>query len=73
MSSFYGHYELFSYHYEPFQIDNCMKLGEQYKDIPINNFVSHSLGLDLGFSNSKTSVVLIEHLEEHDKIIVRFA
>lgn len=73
MSSFYGHYEHFSYHYEPFQIDNCIKLGEQYKDIPINNFVSHLFGLDLGFSNSKTSLVLIEHLEEYDKIIVRFA
>jgi hypothetical protein len=57
----------------PLQVDKCVKLGEQYKDIPINNFVSHSLGLDPGFGSSRTALTLVEHLKEYDKIIVRYS
>jgi hypothetical protein len=57
--------------FSPLQVDSCVKLGEQYKSLPINNFVSHSLGLDPGFSSSRTALCLIEHLEEFDKVIVR--
>ena len=57
----------------PLQVDNCVRLGEQYKELPINHFVSHSLGIDPGFSTSRTSLVLVEHLQEHDKLRVVYS
>lgn len=59
--------------FHPTQVDNCVKLGEQYKDLPINHSVSHTLGLDPGFSSSRTSLVLCEHLEEFDKARVVYS
>jgi hypothetical protein len=58
------------------QIDQCIQLAEPLKDIPISNYNLHSVGVDFGFSSSKTAIVMTEHLktdEGEDKIIVRFA
>lgn len=43
--------------------------------IPISNYNLHSVGVDFGFSSSRTAIVMTEHLkiEGEDKIIVRFA
>lgn len=46
------------------------------QNIPISNYNLHSMGVDFGFSSSKTTIVMTEHLktdEGEDKIIVRFA
>jgi hypothetical protein len=61
--------------FNPLQIDECMQLAEPLKDIPISNYNLHSVGVDFGFSSSKTAIVMTEHLkiEGEDKIIVRFA
>jgi hypothetical protein len=58
------------------QIENCIQLAEDLHDIPISNYNLHSVGVDFGFSSSKTAIVMTEHLktdEGEDKIIVRFA
>ena len=36
------------FHYS--QVDKCVLLGEQYKNLPVHYEVSHILGLDPGFS-----------------------
>ncbi len=62
--------------FTPLQIDNCIKLSEPLKDIPISNYNLHSVGVDFGFGSSKTAIIMTEHpktLEGEDKIIVRFA
>lgn len=62
--------------FNPLQIDECIKLSEPLIDIPISNYNLHSVGVDFGFSSSKTATVMTEHLktdESEDKIIVRFA
>ena len=62
--------------FNPLQIDECIKLSEPLQDIPISNYNLHSVGVDFGFSSSKTAIVMTEHLktlEGEDKIIVRFA
>jgi phage terminase large subunit len=58
------------------QIENCIQLAEPLKEIPISNYNLHSVGVDFGFSSSRTAIVMTEHLktdEGEDKIIVRFA
>ncbi|CAN5442458.1 hypothetical protein BH18THE1_BH18THE1_09690 [soil metagenome] len=58
----------------PTQIDNCIELGEQLKNIPISNYNAHHIGVGFGFSTSRTSIVMTEHLKgDVNKIIVRFA
>jgi len=59
----------------PQQVDQCIQLAEPLKDIPISNYNLHSVGVDFGFSSSKTAIVMTEHLkiEDQDRIIVRFA
>jgi hypothetical protein len=61
--------------FAPQQLDNCIQLAEPLKDIPISNYNLHSVGVDFGFSSSRTAIVMTEHLkiEGEDKIIVRFA
>ena len=61
--------------FNPLQIEECIKLSEPLKGIPISNYNLHSVGVDFGFSSSKTAIVMTEHLkiEDNDKIIVRFA
>jgi hypothetical protein len=50
------------------QIDKVIQLGEQYKAIPTNDYTLHSVGVDFGFSSSRTAVVLTEFLKEQKKI-----
>ena len=54
-------------------IDAAVTLGEKYKDLPINHFCVHTLGIDPGFGSSRTSLVLTEHMEEHDKIRILYS
>lgn len=60
-------------HVLTWRVDAAVKLGEQYKSLPINHFCVHTLGVDPGFSSSRTSLVLTEHMEEHDKIRIIYS
>jgi hypothetical protein len=58
------------------QIENCIQLAEPLQGIPISNYNLHSVGVDFGFSSSRTAIVMTEHLKTdkgEDKIIVRFS
>jgi len=57
----------------PAQVDNCIQLAEPLEEIPISQYTLKTVGIDPGFSSSKTAVVMLEHLKDHDKIIVRYA
>ncbi len=59
--------------FSPLQVDTCVSLGEQLKDIPLNHFTLKCLGVDPGFGSSKTGLVLTEFLKEEDKIRVLYA
>lgn len=54
------------------QIDRAIELGEQFtlEKIPINNYVLHNIGIDPGFSSSRTAIVVTERLKEQNKIRV---
>ena len=54
------------------QIDRAIQLGEKYKNIAINDYTLHSVGVDFGFSSSATAIVLTEFLKEERKIRERF-
>jgi len=59
--------------FAPMQIDDVVKLGQQYKDIAISQFTLKCIGIDPGFSSSKTGIVMCEHIKDkEDKIIVRY-
>ena len=53
------------------QIQDVITLGEQHKDIPISNHTIKSIGIDWGFSSSATAIVMLEHVKDISKIIVR--
>jgi hypothetical protein len=55
------------------QIDKAIELGEQFKNIPTNDYTLHSVGVDFGFSSSATAIVLTEFLKEERKIRVLYA
>jgi hypothetical protein len=60
--------------FSPNDVDAAVRLGEQYKCLPINHFCVHSLGLDVAFgSSNRTALVLTEHMEEHDKIRILYS
>jgi len=59
--------------FNPSQIDNCIKLGNELQDIPISQYTLKCCGLDPGFSSSKTAIVLTEHIKDEDRIIVRYS
>ena len=40
-----------------------LQLGEQYKDLPVNNYVVHGCGVDPGFGSSKTAIVSNREIE----------
>jgi hypothetical protein len=50
--------------FSSYDIDQAIKLGEQYKDLPINQYCLHIVGVDPGFSSSKTAVYMAEVLKE---------
>ena len=56
----------------PLVIDKSVELGERLKDIPVNNYCMHSLGLDPSFGSSAFGIVLTEHLKEEGKIRVLY-
>ena len=57
------------------QILKAIELGDKYSlaKIPINNLTIHSIGVDIGFGSSSTSVVATEYLKEQSKIRVVYA
>jgi hypothetical protein len=57
----------------PAQVDNCIALAQPLEDIPISQYTLKCVGIDPGFSSSKTAIVMLEHLKDKDKIIVRYA
>ncbi len=59
--------------FSPLQIDRVIELGEQYKDLPVNQYCLHTLGIDPGFGSSNTALVLTEHLKESNIIRVIYA
>jgi len=60
--------------FSPKQIDEVVKLGQQYKDITISQYTLKTIGVDFGFSSSATAIVMCEHIrDKEDKIIVRYS
>jgi hypothetical protein len=59
--------------FSPLKIDRAVALGEQYKNIPVNQYTLHGCGVDPGFGSSKSAIVLTEHLKEQSKIRVLYA
>jgi hypothetical protein len=59
--------------FSPSQIDKAIQLGEQFKNIAVNDYTLHSVGVDFGFGSSSTAVVLTEFLKEERKIRVLFS
>ena len=59
--------------FSPLQIDKAIELGEQFKDLAINPYAIHSIGVDIGFGSSNTAVVATEWLNEESKIRVIFS
>jgi hypothetical protein len=55
------------------QIDKAIELGEQYKNLPINQYAIHSIGIDPGFSSSRSAIVVTEFLKEEEKIRVVYS
>jgi len=51
----------------PNEIDNCIKLGEIYKNESISNQSLLSCGIDWGFSSSATGIVLLERIRPIDE------
>ena len=59
--------------FSPLQIEKSVELGEKYKDLPINPYCIHSIGVDPGFSSSATAIVGTEFLKEESKIRIIYA
>jgi hypothetical protein len=57
----------------PLKIETAINTGEKLKDIPINPYCIHSLGIDPAFGSSAFGIVLTEHMKEEDKIRVLYA
>jgi len=55
----------------PTQIDAAIQSGNELKEIPISQYTLKCVGIDPGFSSSKTAIVMCEHLKDQEKIIVR--
>ena len=56
--------------FNPLLIDKTIQLGEQLKNIAVNDYTLHSVGVDFGFSSSATAIVSTEFLKEERKIRV---
>jgi hypothetical protein len=55
------------------QIDKAIELGNQFQNMPINQYAIHSIGIDPGFSSSRSAIVVTEFLKEVEKIRVVYA
>lgn len=54
-------------------IETAINTDEKLKDIPMNPWCIHSLGVDPAFGSSASALVLTEHLKEEDQIGVLYA
>jgi hypothetical protein len=59
--------------FSPLKIDRAIQLGEQFKDLPVNQYTLHGIGCDPGFGSSKSAILVTEHLKEQGKIRVIYA
>lgn len=59
--------------FSPSHVDKAVALGERFKNLPINPYAIHSIGVDPGFGSSNTAVVATEFLKEEAKIRVVFS
>lgn len=59
--------------FNEFLILKAIELGERFKDLPVNPYAIHSIGVDPGFGSSNTAVVATEFLKEEAKIRVVFS
>jgi hypothetical protein len=59
--------------FNEFQVLKAIELGERFKNLPINPYAIHSIGVDPGFGSSNTAVVATEFLKEEAKIRVVFS
>jgi hypothetical protein len=57
--------------FSPLQIERAVELGEKYKDLPINPYCIHSIGVDPGFSSSATGIVATEFLKKKEESKIR--
>ena len=55
------------------KIQTAIDTGERLKEIPVNPYCIHSLGVNPAFGRSAFGLVLTEHLKEEDKIRVLYA
>jgi hypothetical protein len=55
------------------QINECISLSKGIEEIPISQYTLKCVGVDVGFSSSKTAIVLTEFIKDEDKIIVRYS
>jgi len=55
------------------QIETCIELGEQYNTtkIPVSLYTLKSVGIDPGFSSSGTGIVVLEHVKDNHKHVIR--
>jgi hypothetical protein len=55
------------------QIETCIELGQQYSTnkIPLSLYTLKSVGIDPGFSSSSTGIVILEHIKDNDKHVIR--
>jgi hypothetical protein len=55
------------------QLQTCIDLGEQYdaSKIPVSLYTLKSVGVDPGFSSSETGIVILEHIKDNDRHVIR--
>jgi hypothetical protein len=55
------------------QVQTCVTLGEQYNTtkIPVSLYNLKAVGIDPGFSSSSTGIVVLEHVKDNDKHVIR--
>jgi hypothetical protein len=55
------------------QIKQCIQLGEEFSTnkIPTSQYTLKSVGVDPGFSSSETGLVILEHIKDNDRHIIR--
>lgn len=52
--------------FSPKQVDDVVKIGQQYKDIPVSQYTLKTIGVDWGFSSSATAIVMCEHIKDKE-------
>jgi Terminase RNaseH-like domain len=59
--------------FSPSQVETCITLGEQYNTtkIPVSLYTLKAVGVDPGFSSSSTGIIVLEHVKDNDKHVIR--